>query len=169
MLARARQAVKDNPIPEQQRWNETIKKAQRALPTMLGVWQSRPVTTWCHGDLHLGNAMRRPEGSAWGDAGCVLLDLAEAHTGHWCEDGVYLERIHWGHDSPVGRAKPVSALAKARKALGLDNGDDYVDVADVRRALMAACAPAFLHREGSPVYLEAALGVLDRVLTRFGK
>jgi hypothetical protein len=164
LVARAREAVKANPIPEQQRWNEALKKVQRALPVMLERWEARPIDAWCHGDLHLGNAMVRPEGSQWGGAGCVLLDLAEIHPGSWVEDAVYLERIYWGRSDALHGVKPVSTLARARRKLGLENGEHYNEIADLRRVLTAACAPAFLHREGAPAYLHAALETIERLL-----
>jgi len=166
LVARAREAVKANPIPEQQRWNEALKKVQRALRPMLDRWEHRPIDAWCHGDLHLGNAMLRPEASAWGDAGCVLLDLAEIHAGSWVEDAVYLERVYWGRSEALHKVKPVSTLARARRRLGLDNGERYNDIADLRRVLTAACAPAFLHREGAPAYLHAALEIIERLLPK---
>lgn len=166
LIARAREAVKANPIAEQQRWNEALKKVQRALPNLLPQWEGRPIDAWCHGDLHLGNAMLRPEDSAWGEPGCVLLDLAEIHAGSWVEDAVYLERIYWGRPEALHKVKPVSTLARARRKLGLENGEHYNAIADLRRVLTASCAPAFLHREGAPAYLHAALEVIERLLPK---
>ncbi len=164
LLETARGALRDNEVPERQRWKEAVKHTQHRLAALVDRWEARPLTDWCHGDLHPGNAMRRPEGSAWGDAACVLLDFAEAHPGHWVEDAVYLERLYWGRSEAMHGAKPVKLMAKARKTRGLDNGDGYAELANVRRTLMAACAPAFLHREGHPLYLGAALDVLERTL-----
>lgn len=164
LISKAREAVKANPIPDQQRWNEALKKVQRSLGKVQREWDARPIDAWRHGDLHLGNAMLRPEGSPWGPPGCVLLDMAEMHAGSWVEDAVYMERVYWGRPDALHGVKPVSALARARRRLGLDNGEEYTRIADLRRVLTAACAPAFLQREGAPAYLQAALGVMERLL-----
>lgn len=96
----------------------------------------------------------------------MLLDLAEVHPGHWVEDAVYLERLYWMRPDALKGVKPVSLIARARKKHNLDTSDDYQRLADIRRVLMASCAPAFLQSEGHPRYLEAALGVLEKTLPR---
>ena len=163
LVEQARQAVKVSHIPLEARWVDALKKVQKGLSALLARWEARPITTWKHGDLHAGNAMRRPEGSPWGPPCCVLLDFAEVAPGHWVEDAVYLERLHWAHMEHLGGVKPVSMLAKARKAVGLDNGEEYGDLANIRRVLVAAAAPAFLKTDGNPRYLEAALGMLEKL------
>lgn len=174
LIDRARHAVKDSRIPNNGKWNDLLKHAQRVLPRLLNVWHARAIDTWRHGDLHPGNAMRRPEGSAWGEPGCVLLDLAEVQAGHWVEDAVYLERMQWGRLAADGGPllqgiKMVSLFAKARKAIGLACEDDYGTLGNVRRALTAASVPAFLDREGSPAHLETARETLERMLSIVGK
>ncbi len=169
LLDKARHAVKDSRIPETGRWNDGIRHTQKALPTILSAWAARPINAWRHGDLHAGNAMRRPEGSPWGPAGCVLLDFAEVAPGHWVEDAVYLERMHWGRPGADGKpalegVKTVSLLGKARKSLGLDTSGDYGALANIRRVLSAATIPAFLDREGTKGHLHVALETLDRLL-----
>ncbi len=166
IFERAREAVRDNDIPDAQRWNQSIKAAQRALPILLPTWRARSQTEWRHGDLHLGNAMMRPDDSPWGEPGCVLLDLAQIQAGHWVEDAVYMERIYWGHPEALCGAKPVKSIARARKSLGLPCDDDYARLANIRRVLIAAGVPAFLDREGHPSYLHGALEVLDRTLAQ---
>lgn len=163
LLTKARASVKDNDIPDGQRWNKHIKEVQRILPSIAARWTARPINTWRHGDLHPGNAMIREDGSPCGPPGCVLLDLAEIGPGHWVEDAVYLERLFWGKPELLHGAKPVKLLSKARRDLGLDNGEDHAELANIRRVMLAACVPAFLHREGHPKYLAAALDVLDRI------
>lgn len=163
LIEQGREAVKVSHIPHETEWNDALKKVQKGLAPVLARWDARPINAWKHGDLHAGNAMKRPEGSPWGPPCCVLLDFAEVAPGHWVEDAVYMERLHWAHSEKVDGVKPVSLLAKARKAVGLDNGDDYADLANIRRLLVAAAAPAFLRTDGSPRYLEAALGVLGRL------
>ncbi len=169
LLGKAREAVKTNHPKEESEWAALIKHTHRALPSLVERWNRRPINTWCHGDLHPGNAMVRPEGSPWGPPGMVLLDFAEVHPGHWVEDAVYLERQFWGRPEVTDGAKPVSLLAKARRAQGLDCSDDYAGLANVRRLLMASVAPAFMHREGGARYLHAAREIAENLLIMLGK
>lgn len=164
LLHQARESAQINPIPDAPKWANLVKDTHRALDHLLDTWHSRPINSWCHGDLHPGNLMRRPEGSPWGTPCPVLLDYAESHCGHWVEDAVYIERLFWGKPELLHGAKPVSLLAKARRKLGLDTSDDYALYANVRRVLMAAVAPAFVHREGHPKYMHAALEMLEKNL-----
>lgn len=166
LIATARKNVKTNGLPEEQRWNNALKRVQKSLTRLADRWESRPVTDWCHGDLHPGNAMRRADGSAWGEPMCVLIDLANVHPGHWVEDAVYLERIFWGREHILGGARPMKLLAKARKDAGLENGDEASELAIIRRVLLAACVPAFLEREGHPAYLAASLERLEELAPR---
>lgn len=166
LLAKSRESLRVNEVPDGQKWKEAVKHVQKALPRLVAKWESRPISGWCHGDLHPGNAMRRPEGSPWGPPCCVLLDLAEVHPGNWVEDAVYLERLYWGRPDALHGMKPLKLLAQARRAIGLDNGETYPDLANVRRVLMAACAPAFLHREGNARYMAAALDIVERLLAQ---
>lgn len=161
LIERARQGVRDNHIEHEQRWNEGIKRVQKNLGLLVGQWAARPIDTWCHGDLHPGNALYRGPAEHEGDV--VLIDLALVHAGHWIEDAVYLERLYWGHEALLHGVKPVSTLARLRRERSLETGEDYAHLAKVRRLLMAACVPAFLGREGNPVYVEAALGRLERL------
>lgn len=162
LLGRARDAVRDNSLEHEQRWLNAIKRIHKGLPAILREWDARPCSTWCHGDLHPGNAMRRPAASPWGPPGVVLLDFAEVHTGHWVEDAVYLERLFWARPDEFKGIKPVSLLAKAVRDSGVDIPEDVQRLASIRRALISACVPAYLHREGHPRYLHAALDVLER-------
>lgn len=169
LIETARAAAKDSHIPHYAQWNDALKHTQKALPRLLAAWTARPINTWRHGDLHAGNAMRRPDGSPWGTPGCVLLDFAEVQPGHWVEDAVYLERMHWGRKDALDGVKPVSLLAKARRARGLDTEGDYGALANIRRVLTAASIPAFLDREGTPSHLNASLETLERLLPVVGK
>ena len=102
---------------------------------------------------------------------CVLIDLALVHAGHWVEDAVYLERLHWHRPEALHGVKPVQTLAKFRKELGLPNteGEDHGLLANTRRVLMAATTPAYLHREGNPKYVRAALNKLETLLPLVAK
>jgi hypothetical protein len=159
LIARARDVARASDLPEAQHWNEVEKRVQRVLPRLTAKWSSRPIDAWCHGDLHPGNAMRRP-----GTNACVLIDLALMHAGSWVEDAVYLERQFWGRPDQLFDIHPVSLLAKYRRELGLPTNGDYGQLANLRRVLMAACAPVYLAREGHPRYLHAALETIDRLL-----
>lgn len=165
LLEKARQSVRDNSIPDEQRWKEALKSVAKSIDSVVAKWRARPMRFWRHGDLHPGNAMRRPEGSPWGKPCCVLIDLARVTPGHWVTDAVYLERIHWGKPELLHGLKPVKLLAKAMKKIGLDPGDDYNELANLRRLLTAACTPAFLDREGHPKHLAGALDALELSLT----
>ena len=52
----------------------------------------------------------------------VLIDLAEVRPGHWVEDAVYLERLHWARPERLKGRNPVKLLAAARRRLGLEIG-----------------------------------------------
>jgi hypothetical protein len=164
LIARARDVARKSDLPEAQHWNEVEKRVQRALPRMAMRWASRPIDSWCHGDLHPGNAMRRQHGGA-----CVLIDLALVHAGSWVEDAVYLERQFWGRPDQLFGVHPVSDLARYRRDLGLRTEGDYGMLANIRRVLMAACAPVYLAREGHPKYLHAALETIDRLLPQVSR
>jgi hypothetical protein len=172
-LEHSREVAKAGGVPEAQRWNDMIKRVQRSLPALRARWESRHINAWCHGDLHPGNALRRPgpesRANPASGRGCVLIDLALVHPGHWVEDALYLERQFWGHGEMLHGVKPVSMLAKFRKERGLPADDQYGELATVRRVLMAACAPALIEREGNPKYLHAALELIERFLPQAAK
>jgi len=168
LVSRSRESLDYVRMPDVQRWRDALHRLDRSLPRILSVWNSRPRDTWCHGDLHPGNAMRRTSDN--GKAGrCVLLDLAFVHPGHWVEDAVYVERQFWAHPEVLGSTKPVSSLARHRRALGLDHHGDYAALAAARRLLMAGCVPAWWETEGSAAYARGALTVLERHLHLFAK
>ena len=161
-IARSKVIAKEGDIPDATRWKDALRKVLRALPLLKIHWQSRPINAWCHGDLHAGNGMRRKIGAAHDPA--VLVDLALVHPGHWLEDAIYLERQHWGHADLLHGIKPLSELARLRRERGMQVDDHYPQLANIRRVLMASCAPAMMEREGGKAYLHAALEVLERFL-----
>jgi phosphotransferase family enzyme len=163
LLHRARSLIRESALPEAQHWNEAVKRVQKVLPILAQRWAARPVDSWCHGDLHPGNAMWRGGGDAKAPA-CVLIDLALVHAGHWVEDAVYLERQFWGRSDQLFGVHPVSLLARYRRELGLPTTGDYGALANLRRVLMAACAPVWVAGEGHPRYLHAALDTIDKLL-----
>lgn len=159
-IDKAREALRSHAMTEHHRWSEALRHVHKHLPTLLAHWGRRAINTWCHGDLHPGNAMRRK-----GDpARCVLIDLALVHPGHWVEDAVYLERQFWGHSEMLHGVKPVPAIAKIRRERGLPVDDDYGDLANTRRVLMAALVPLFFEREANAKYCHAALETIERCL-----
>jgi hypothetical protein len=163
-IDKARAAVRDGRVLEEQRWANALRSVSRSLDALTRHWRERPVNTWCHGDVHPGNAMERPPNRAGAPGRCVLIDLALVHPGHWVEDAVYVERVHWARPEVLCGVRPVEALAKLRRERGLADGGEYVFLADIRRVLAAASVPAFLAREGHPAYVRAALDILERTL-----
>jgi len=177
LLDKAKHAAKEGIVAEGVRWCDAIRKVQRSLRTLETEWELRPINAWCHGDLHPGNALRDVEGGGNGGAHggsesaaehaerCTLIDLALVHPGHWVEDALYLERQFWGHNQSLCGVKPVSVLAKLRRERGLSTDDQYAEIANVRRVLMAACAPAVTEVEGgNPKYMHSALLQIERYL-----
>ena len=164
LLKRSREAVRGQKISQATRWRKILKSVARHLDAMVEEWRSRAPIAWIHGDLHLANGMVRDEE---GTGPVVLIDLAEVRPGHWVEDAVYLERLHWARPERLKGRSPVRLLAAARRRLGLEVDEDHARLADLRRILLAACAPAFLRTEGVPAYLDAALDHLERGLRRF--
>lgn len=160
----ALKSVKRNHIAEEAQWLMLLDKLADALPDMVTQWRSRETDHWIHGDLHLANALSRNAAES-GDV--TLIDLAEVRPGHWIEDAVYLERRLWARPERLEQARPVRTIAQARKDAGLATEPHYEQLADIRRALMAATAPAFMKTEGHPRFLAACreqlLQALDRI------
>lgn len=159
ILDLARQKVRRHSVADEQRWNKALKKAGRKLDGWLSIWRDRPIRDWCHGDLHLGNAMSRtpaPGGPA------VLIDYAEAHAGNWVEDAIYFEHLYWSRRNMLQGRKIGSALAHQRKEHGLEVEADWPKLASVRRALLAMSTPAMLEHDGVLPHVAASLDVLER-------
>jgi hypothetical protein len=172
LVARSRKIAHDSSLPEAQLWNLAEKKVQKHLSKLIARWGSRPIDSWCHGDVHPGNAMHRKKEPGSGgdrDSPCVLIDLALVHPGCWVEDAVYLERQFWGRPEMLFGVHPVSLLAKYRRELGLRTEGDYGTLANLRRVLMAACAPAYFVEDGHPRYLHAALETLEKLLPQVAR
>jgi len=160
-VERGRSRLADCAIPEPQRWNEALKKVHKKIDHLERLWVLRPVNAWCHGDLHPGNAIRTGDN---GSARIRLIDLANVHAGHWCEDALYLERQFWARPERIRKAKPLNLLARARRELGLECEDGYADLARVRRILAAACVPDNWPAEGDETYAATALGIIEKQL-----
>lgn len=163
LLDVARDNCRTNHISHSGHWTEVIRRVQKIVKRLADEWNLRACRDWCHGDLHLANAMsrsNRPEDPA------MLIDLAEVHVGHWVEDAVYLERLFWPRREYILRHPPVKLIGRRREELGLKVESTCPRLADIRRVLLAATAPAFLRSEGNPRYLDACLGVLDETLPR---
>lgn len=135
-------------------WAHALKRLAKRLDDYVAEWRDRPINTWIHGDAHLANAMTRTGAD---DADVCLIDLAEVRPGHWVEDAVYFERQLWSHPERVRATKPVRAVTRARKALGLPTAPGDARLAMLRRVLLAGTAPAFLRSEGHPAHLHACL------------
>lgn len=160
LIDQSREVAREGRLGDAQRWNEALKHAQKLLPDLRRRWLIRPINAWCHGDVHPGNGLIGPDGT------CRLIDLGMVHAGHWIEDAVMLERLFWGHMDRLDGLKPVSVLSKARRQLGLDNGPRANAIADVRRALIAACVPSRLQRDSNPEYVRYSLALLERLLAK---
>ncbi len=158
LLHKSRDFLRDSRPAHAQRWNSAVHAVEKILDRLVAKWETRPITTWCHGDLHPGNAMRRASGQ------CMLLDLSLVHAGHWVEDAVYLERLFWGHSEKLEGLKPTKHLAKLMRERKAVHGEDHAGLANTRRVLMAACVPAFAAREWSPAYANGALALLERLM-----
>lgn len=166
LIAKSCEQLEFTTMPDMKRWAKALKRLTRSLPGVLEVWEGRPFDTWCHGDLHPGNAMRRECGQAGTDR-CVLFDLAFVHPGNWVEDAVYVERQFWAHPEVLGTTRPVQLLRERRKALGLACCPESGRLAAARRVLMAGCAPAWWETEGTPAYARGALEVMEKYLDMF--
>lgn len=164
LLTDAKKSVRENHIESGSKWKKSHSLLTKKLHQLMDIWRGRRIDQWLHGDLHLANAMCRSNES---DAKVALIDLAEVHAGHWIEDAVFLERQLWGHKSRLKETKPVHAMAVARRAHGLRVDDDYSDLVDIRRLMLAATAPCFMRSEGDPRYLASCLrqfqGAIDRL------
>lgn len=162
---RAREMCQTNNVSEKQRWNTLLKSAQKSLPAWVEEWRGRDTGAWCHGDLHPANAMsrsNRPEDPA------MLIDLAEIRPGHWLEDAIYLERLYWTLPDRLAASPPVKLIARKRAERGLRTDDNISRLADIRRALLAGSAPAFLRSGGNPVVLKANLDMLEQAVGCLG-
>jgi hypothetical protein len=168
LLDKAAAGVRDNGLDHADRWLRAIDGTRGVLPRLVETWAGRIMDTWCHGDLHPGNAIIRCDRTCPEDRCGVLIDLALVHPGHWVEDALYLERMYWGREEQLGGVVPIEALARHRLALGLHADEKDEELADVRRVLMGATSPAFLSQERSPVYLGAAVDRVERGLHLFG-
>ncbi len=167
LIDNGREAVQTNDVDAADRWDHALARTQRCLDDLILAWQQRPIDTWCHHDLHPHNAMRRPSNDEQTPGHCALIDLAMVAPGCWIEDALYMERLFWGREDQLCGIDPLKTLAATRESIGLPASDDEIELADVRRVLMAASAPSFLRTEGDPVYLKAALHTLERLLPRF--
>lgn len=164
VLERSRRAVREVGLESPQRWNKALKTVQKKLSKMLGVWGDHQGRHWCHGDLHLGNAMTAaapPGGPA------VLFDLAKIHAGHWVEDAVYLEHLYWAKPERLGGRNVVKQLVEQRRRWGLKT-PEWCELANIRRVLLAAAAPGQAAKQNQPAVLRASLGRLEQLLPGWG-
>lgn len=154
----ARRAVHDRALPDAQRWNRALKKIHRKVKSWIKDWNSRAINDWCHGDLHLGNALTRdpaPHGPA------LLIDFAHTRVGHWVEDAVYFEHLYWSRRWKLGGRKLCSLIAQERKRRGLQVEPHWPHLAQIKRNLLAMSTPAQLRHEGDPQHVHAALEILE--------
>ena len=155
LLQRTRSTLADNVLAEHRRWVEQLDRAGPHWESIISLWRSRQPIGWIHGDLHLGNAMRRADGTV------CLVDLGEIRPGHWLEDALYLERMYWAYPERLAAEQPLDCMRRARSDLGCDNGDRIEALANARRVLLAATTPAFLSTEGGRAHLDACLKIFE--------
>ncbi|MGV6813439.1 MAG: phosphotransferase [Phycisphaerales bacterium] len=163
-------ALRDTEIEDADRWVKALERVQGGLDGLVERWVNRPIDSWCHHDLHPHNAMRRAstvKDNPKIHGHCALIDLALVGPGLWIEDALYMERLFWGREDMLCNIDPLKTLGATRESIGLPVSDEDFELAEVRRVLMAASTPAFLRTEGDPVYLKAALGVIERLLSEF--
>jgi hypothetical protein len=60
----------------------------------------------------------------------------------------------------------VTLIGQRRTHYGLNNGANVNRLADIRRVLLSATAPAFLKTEGAPTFLKATLDQLEAAIGR---
>lgn len=161
ICTQSREHARDRGLHDAQRWNKALKKAQKKLKDWTRAWEDRPTDGWCHGDMHLGNAMTRMEPPG-GPA--ILFDYALTRRGYWVEDAVYLEHLYWGHREKLNGRKLCKLVAQERKTQGLTLRPDWPKLATVCRCLFAIAAPAVPQRRNDPYHMRAALEVLERHL-----
>ncbi|MEM1109265.1 MAG: phosphotransferase [Planctomycetota bacterium] len=167
MLAEGRKRVQARGCAEPQRWKAALKRAAKRLDGWVDTWGARGAADWCHGDFHLGNGLSRvahdsdsSEAASEIEA-AALIDFAEVRVGHWVEDAVYLEHLFWSNPHRLHGRKLVSMIARERKSRGLTAGDDWPELARVKRALLAMITATRFH-EVSRSHAAAALAVLER-------
>lgn len=158
LLERTKVSLEHNTLPSHDKWIDSLKRAESYWTEIVALWRSREPIHWVHGDLHMGNAMKRDDG------GVCLVDLAEVRPGHWIEDALYLERMYWAREDRIEEDDPLGAMIEERTKLGLDNGEGIEQLAMARRILLAATTPAFLAHEGALKHLDACLRVLEEGL-----
>lgn len=159
-LRRSRAIIRDQALPEGQRWNAAVKTLGKKIKKLVKIWNARDTAHWCHGDLHFGNAMT----AAAPDSPAVLFDLAKVHAGHWIEDAVNFEHLYWAVPGRLGDDDVVKRMNRLRKQHGLRIDEQWPQLAIIRRAMVAAAAPLEAGGQANPAYLQAALGVLERSL-----
>jgi hypothetical protein len=160
-LDQARQTLRRMDFAESKRWAKVLKASQKKIKEYTAVWDERDVDFWCHGDMHLGNAMTRytaPQGPA------ILIDMALVHRGNWVEDAIYFEQQYWGHEQALGGRKLGRQLAYERKRLGLPVSKQWSILADSYRALLAMTTPLTVQMRNDPAHMHAALSLLEKAI-----
>ena len=161
IIKKSRDAIQTTNPPGTQRWAAALKTFAKLWKKQHKDWDQRDTSQWCHGDLHLGNAMTRqppPNGPA------VHFDLALVQTGHWIEDAIYVEHLYWNAPDRIDGHDIVKLIVKARRNANLPTEPDWPHLANLRRACLAAAAPAQLAASHSISHVNAALIKLEQSL-----
>lgn len=158
LVGRTRKQLQSASLPNVQRWRKALKKNKSKLKQAVALWQDRPLSDCCHGDLHLANAMTRvpaPDGPA------VLLDFARVRPGHWTEDAIYLEHLYWHATDHPGTHKLAKRIADQRKQHHLPLDADWPRYAQAKRILLAMTAPLRIEHMPHVRQLEVALEIVE--------
>lgn len=166
-IQQALENIEKHAMVNADRWRSAIERVLGDLGVFVDRWRDRTIDTWCHHDLHSRNAMRRISHNPEVHGRCALIDLAMVAPGHWIEDALYMERLHWGREEMLFGVDPLETLGRCRGAIGLPVYEESAELADVRRVLMSCCCPNFLRTEGDQLYLNGALERLERLLGVF--
>jgi len=164
LIERSREAAREGRVEDAQHWNAVLKRVSKRLGPVLEEWRGREACWWCHGDVHPGNACwRRIKGDDEEGTTCVLIDLSRMHGGHWMEDAIQLEYLHWGHEDRLFGVRPVREVRRARRARGLE-ASDCTRLAEIWRLLAGSSMLASATGGTPPRRLTAGLGHVERVL-----
>ncbi len=151
-------------------WSRSIAQTQRTAPV------DSPASA---NDTHqIGSQEATPESrlpqhhEGWRGKQFGERHAFSHHADHLHQPAGRADRKH-KHDNRQSRDSQtpslLSQLASFRRELGLACDDDYGQLANIRRVLMAACAPAWIEREGNPRHLAHALEIIERLLPQVAR
>lgn len=155
-------------------WSRTL--AQRAADTAARSANAHPSSSGQlnghapppHGSPHApDSAERLAQPPGWRGKQFGERHAFSHHADHLHQGNGRAGKKHKHANAPSSEthgASLLSQLAAFRRELGLACDDDYGQLANTRRVLMASCAPAWIEREGNPRHLAHALQIIERLL-----